>query len=184
MNRTSAGAVWRLAVETGRRSGLGGNADFGQPRSEELPVAGGTARNPIVFVAAGLRTGHRVGSHVPDGEGAGRGKANEDVNDAHRVRGDAGGDQQPGQVDREDAHRAKRPVVLVYPLATPAQFADRLVKQYCDEHCERNLLAFVYGYLGEHDLLRVRTDAEKYLLLAVLNLVECIAFVGDRPLVA
>lgn len=64
----------------------------------------------------------------------------------------------------------------------PAQFADRLVKQYCDEHCERNLLAFVYGYLGEHDLLRVRTDAEKYLLLAALNLVECIAFAGDRTL--
>jgi hypothetical protein len=64
----------------------------------------------------------------------------------------------------------------------PAQIADRMVKQFCDEHCERNLLAFVYGYLGVHDLLRVRTDPEKYLLLAALNLVECIAFVGDRPL--
>ncbi len=62
----------------------------------------------------------------------------------------------------------------------PAQIADRLVKQFCDGHCERNLLAFVYGYLGDHDLLRVRTDAEKYLLLAALNLVECIAFVGRR----
>ena len=64
----------------------------------------------------------------------------------------------------------------------PAKTANRLVKQFCDEHCERNLLAFVYGYLGEHDLLRVRTDAEKYLLLAALNLVECIAFAGDRTL--
>jgi len=64
----------------------------------------------------------------------------------------------------------------------PAQIADRLVKKFCDEHCERNLLAFVYGYLGEHDLLSVRTDAEKYLLLAALNLVECIAFAGYRPL--
>lgn len=64
----------------------------------------------------------------------------------------------------------------------PAQTANRLVKQFCDEHCERNLLAFVYGYLGEHDLLRVRTDAEKYLLLAALNLVESIAFAGDRIL--
>lgn len=65
----------------------------------------------------------------------------------------------------------------------PVQIADRLVKQFCHEHSERNLLAFVYGYLGDHDLLRVRTDAEKYLLLAALNLVECIAFVGD-PLLA
>lgn len=64
----------------------------------------------------------------------------------------------------------------------PVQMADRLVKQFCDEHCERNLLAFVYGYLDEHDLLRVRNDAEKCLLLAALNLVECIAIVGRRPL--
>lgn len=63
----------------------------------------------------------------------------------------------------------------------PVQIADRLTKQYCDEHSERNLLAFVYGYLGDHDMLRVRTDAEKYLLLAALNLIECIAFVGGRP---
>ena len=64
----------------------------------------------------------------------------------------------------------------------PAQIADRLVKQFCDEHSERNLLAFVFGYLGEHDLLRVRTDAEKYLLLATINLVECLTFVGARSL--
>lgn len=42
-------------------------------------------------------------------------------------------------------------------------------------HRQRNLLAFVYGYLGEHDLLSVRSEAEKYLLLASLNLVECVA---------
>jgi hypothetical protein len=40
------------------------------------------------------------------------------------------------------------------------------------------LLAFAYGHLGEQDLLRVRTDAEKFLLLAVLNHVDCVAFVG------
>jgi hypothetical protein len=34
-------------------------------------------------------------------------------------------------------------------------------------------------HLGEHDLLRVRTDAEKYLLMAVLNHVACGAFVGS-----
>ena len=60
----------------------------------------------------------------------------------------------------------------------PAGLADQVVAQFCEEHAERYLLAFVYGHLGERDLLRVRTDAEKFLLLAVLNLVECIAFVG------
>jgi hypothetical protein len=60
----------------------------------------------------------------------------------------------------------------------PGDLADQVVQQFCDEHPERYLLAFVYGYLGEHDLLRVRTEAEKYLLMAALNLVECVADVG------
>jgi hypothetical protein len=60
----------------------------------------------------------------------------------------------------------------------PGELADQVVQQFCDEHPERYLLAFVYGYLGEHELLRVRTDAEKYLLMAALNLVECVASVG------
>jgi hypothetical protein len=42
-------------------------------------------------------------------------------------------------------------------------------------HAQRYLLAFVYGYLRDHELLAVRSDAEKYLLLAAFNLVECIA---------
>jgi hypothetical protein len=58
------------------------------------------------------------------------------------------------------------------------ELADQAVRQFCDEHPERYLLAFVYGYLGDHDLLGVRTDAEKFLMLAALNLVECVAFVG------
>jgi hypothetical protein len=61
----------------------------------------------------------------------------------------------------------------------PGELADQVVQQFCDEHAERYLLAFVYGYLGDHDLLRVRTDAEKYLLLTALNLAECVAFVGS-----
>jgi hypothetical protein len=61
----------------------------------------------------------------------------------------------------------------------PGELADQVVQQSCDEHPERYLLAFVYGYLGEHELLRVRTDAEKYLLMAALNLVECVASLGS-----
>ena len=58
------------------------------------------------------------------------------------------------------------------------ELANGLVQQFCDEHPERYLLAFVYGYLGEHDLLSARTEAEKFLMLAVFNLVECVALVG------
>ena len=60
----------------------------------------------------------------------------------------------------------------------PADLANKVVQQFCDEHPERYLLAFIYGYLGDHDLLSVRTDAEKFLLLGALNLAECVAFVG------
>jgi hypothetical protein len=62
----------------------------------------------------------------------------------------------------------------------PADLANKVVQQFCDEHAERYLLAFVYGYLGDHDLLKVRTDAEKFLMLGSLNLVECVAFVGAK----
>jgi hypothetical protein len=61
----------------------------------------------------------------------------------------------------------------------PGELANQVVQQFRDEHPERYLLAFVYGYLGDRDLLRVRTDAEKYLLMAALNLVECVASVGS-----
>ena len=62
----------------------------------------------------------------------------------------------------------------------PGDLAQQMVQQFCDEHPERYLLAFVYGHLGEHDLLRVHTDAEKYLVMAALNLAECIADVEPK----
>jgi hypothetical protein len=64
----------------------------------------------------------------------------------------------------------------------PEELATKVVEQFHKEHAERNLLAFVYGYLGDHDLMAVRNDGEKYLMLGALNLVECLAFVGaDKP---
>ena len=62
----------------------------------------------------------------------------------------------------------------------PPELVAQMITKFCADHPERYLLAFVYGHLGEHDLLRVRTDAEKYLLLAALNLVECVAYVGAK----
>jgi len=37
------------------------------------------------------------------------------------------------------------------------------------------LLAYVFGKFTESDLLGIKTEAEKMLMLAALNLVECIA---------
>lgn len=49
------------------------------------------------------------------------------------------------------------------------------IGQQIEQHSEPYLLAFVFGQLAEHDLLGIRTDVEKYLVLGALNLVECIA---------
>jgi hypothetical protein len=60
----------------------------------------------------------------------------------------------------------------------PQELATKVVEQFHTEYAERYLLAFVYGHLDVHDLMGVRTEAEKYLMLGALNLVECVAFVG------
>ena len=44
-----------------------------------------------------------------------------------------------------------------------------------DDHREPQLLAYTYGHLNEHGLRTIDTEAQKYLMLAALNLVECIA---------
>jgi hypothetical protein len=44
-----------------------------------------------------------------------------------------------------------------------------------DDHPEQLLLAYVYGKMRENGLLGIQTEAEKMLMLAALNLVDCIA---------
>lgn len=69
---------------------------------------------------------------------------------------------------------------LKFSEGVPPDLVEQMITKFCVNHPERYLLAFVYGHLGQHDLLRVRTDAEKYLLLACLNLVECVAYIGAQ----
>lgn len=57
--------------------------------------------------------------------------------------------------------------------------AQQAIGQQIEQHSEPYLLAFVFGQLKEHDLLAIRTDVEKYLVLGALNLVECIAATVD-----
>ncbi|RUR71920.1 IS66 family transposase [Variovorax guangxiensis] len=64
----------------------------------------------------------------------------------------------------------QRPTVTMrFTEGVPPDLVEQMITKSCVNHPERYLLAFVYGYLGEHDLLRVRTDAENFLLLAALN---------------
>jgi transposase-like protein len=69
---------------------------------------------------------------------------------------------------------------MQFTEGVPPDLVAQMITKSCVDHPERYLLAFVYGHLGQHDLLRVRTDAEKFLLLAALNLVECITYVGAQ----
>ena len=48
------------------------------------------------------------------------------------------------------------------------------------DHSEQQLLAFVFGTFKERDFLGIETEAEKMMLLAALNLVECIADTAPR----
>ena len=60
----------------------------------------------------------------------------------------------------------------------PAKLLQQAVKQHISEHTEPQLLAFAYGHLRESGVLGAWNEPEKYVLLAALNLVECIAFSG------
>lgn len=82
--------------------------------------------------------------------------------------------------DVQDACMQRLTATIRFTEGVPPALASQMITQHCADHRERNLLAFVYGYLGEHDLLSVRTDAEKFLLLGVLNLIECVAFTGAQ----
>lgn len=58
------------------------------------------------------------------------------------------------------------------------ELLQQAVAQHISEHAEPQLLASTYGHLRERGMLGARTEAEKYVLLAALNLVECIAFMA------
>lgn len=55
---------------------------------------------------------------------------------------------------------------------------ETVVQSALVDHPEPWMLSFAYGELKAHRLLGIATDAEKYLVLAGLNLVECIAEVS------
>ncbi|WP_244504063.1 hypothetical protein [Variovorax sp. CF079] len=62
---------------------------------------------------------------------------------------------------------------------TPQQRAQATSDAIAD-HPEQQLLAYVFGKFGEHGLLGIETETEKMLMLAALNLVECIAETAPR----
>ena len=67
---------------------------------------------------------------------------------------------------------------LRFGAGLPPKLLPQAVKQHISEHPEPQLLAFAYGHLRESGVLGARNEPGKYVLLAALNIVECIAFSG------
>ncbi len=63
------------------------------------------------------------------------------------------------------------------------RLADQVVHQQIENHPEKFLLALVVNELREHGFDSVRSEEEKYCMLAALNLVEVIAYAAKdaRP---
>ena len=55
------------------------------------------------------------------------------------------------------------------------QLKTQAIADAVGDHPEQQLLAYVFGKFKESDLLGIKTEAEQMLMLAALNLVECIA---------
>lgn len=60
------------------------------------------------------------------------------------------------------------------------QLQAKTIADAVGDHPEQQLLAYVFGKFKESDLLGIKTEAEKMLMLAALNLVECIAETAPR----
>lgn len=43
---------------------------------------------------------------------------------------------------------------VMFTEGVPSDIVEQMITKSCVDHPERYLIAFVYGYLGQHDLLR------------------------------
>lgn len=62
----------------------------------------------------------------------------------------------------------------------PAALKQQAVGEQIDQHAEPHLLALVYDELRKQGWLQITTEIQKYLVLAALNLVECVATSAPR----
>ena len=62
----------------------------------------------------------------------------------------------------------------------PAKQQARAASDTIANHPEQPMLAYVFGKFGQHDLLGIETETQKMLMLAALNLVECIALTAPK----
>ena len=62
----------------------------------------------------------------------------------------------------------------------PPQLQAQATAEAVGDHPEQQLLAYVFGKFKEEGFLGIETEAQKMLMLAALNLVECIAETAPR----
>ena len=61
-----------------------------------------------------------------------------------------------------------------------ARQRDQALQTYIEDHPERYLLAFVHTHLNDSGVLGIETDAQRHVVMATLNLVECIGHAAPR----
>jgi hypothetical protein len=82
--------------------------------------------------------------------------------------------------DIQDVCMRRLTAAIRFVEGLPSESIRESVQQSMGEHTEQELLAFVHGHLREHGMVSIRTDSEKYIWLAALNLVDCIAYTAPN----
>ena len=86
-------------------------------------------------------------------------------------------------ISEDDQERCLKRVTgrLRFTEGLPPDLQAKATADAIADHTQQQLLAYVWGKFKEHGLLGIETEAEKMMLLAALNLVECIADTAPRP---
>lgn len=69
---------------------------------------------------------------------------------------------------------------FVFVQGLPVALRQQAIEEQIDTHPEPHLLALVYDELRKQGWLQITTEVQKYLVLAALNLVECVATAAPR----
>jgi hypothetical protein len=79
--------------------------------------------------------------------------------------------------DEQDRQMERFIATMKFGDDLQGRLRDRAMQQYIESHPEKELLAFVFGEMNKWLQRIVAENADKYVMLTAINLVNCIAFV-------
>lgn len=80
----------------------------------------------------------------------------------------------------QESHLQRLAARMRFTEGLSTEQRDQMLQQYIDDHPEPHLLAFVYAHLRDSGVLSLSNEPHKHVVLAALNLVECIAHAAPR----